>query len=184
MYKSIFMGTLFKKLKITAQKLTLIFILFLVFLNSCGIYKYTDQRNEPTTGIEKARKSVREGKGVSVKNILGNKNTNYEFSTSNPLWRATLDTLDFIPLSTVDYSGGLIISDWYNQSESTESLKIEIRFLSNEIQTNSLKVRVFKKNCDKLNNNCSTQILKSRIEEELTKKILRKAALLKQETKK
>ncbi len=30
------------------------------------------------------------------------------------LWRASLEILDFIPLTTVDYSGGIIITDWYN----------------------------------------------------------------------
>ena len=70
-----------------------------------------------------------------------NKATNYQFSTSNPLWRASLELIDFIPLSTVDYSGGIIITDWYSDSSSSnESIKITIRFLSNEIQTNSLKI--------------------------------------------
>ena len=64
---------------------------------------------------ERARKNIREGKGLSLGN-LGKKKTTYEFSTSNPMWRASLETLDFIPLSTVDYSGGMIITDWYTDN--------------------------------------------------------------------
>ena len=57
--------------------------------------------------------------------------TNYEFSTSNPMWRASLETLDFLPLTTVDYSGGMIITDWYSDNNSqSESIKISVRFLS------------------------------------------------------
>lgn len=171
--------------KISAKiKSLLIFVLIAIIFNSCGIYRYTDQRGQPTTAIEKARKNVEEGKAISMKGLLGTKSTNYEFSTSNPLWRASLDVLDFIPLSTVDYSGGVIISDWYSDSNSkNESIKIEIRFLSNEVRTNSIKVRVFKKNCN-INLNCNTQLIDSKIKEELTKSILSKAALLEKEIKK
>ena len=57
--------------------------------------------------------------------------TNYEFSTSNPMWRASLEVLDFLPLATVDYSGGVIISDWYTDNDPNEALKITVRFLDN-----------------------------------------------------
>ena len=59
----------------------------------------------------------------------GNKSTNYEFSTSNPLWRATFDVIDFMPLVTVDYSGGMIITDWYTDSNTTnDSLNLQLGF--------------------------------------------------------
>ena len=160
-----------------------IFILFTVLLNSCGFFKYTDQRGLPSSGIERARKNVEEGKGIGIKGLVGKGGTNYEFSTSNPLWRATLDSIDFMPLSTIDYSGGVIISDWYNdQNNSKESLKIIIRFLSNEIQSNSLKIQVFKKNCA-LDLNCSIQQIKSPITQELAKVIISKAAVIDKEAK-
>ena len=64
------------------------------------------------------------------------------------MWRATLEILDFLPLSTVDYSGGVIISDWYSdQSNQNDSIKISVRFLSNEIQSNSLNIIVHKRSC-------------------------------------
>jgi hypothetical protein len=164
-------------------------LLVLMTLASCGvtekvknIYKPVDLRKEPLDPDEKAKKNIREGRGISLGNI-GNKSTNYEFSTSNPLWRAALDSLDFIPLTTVDYSGGLIISDWYTDKlNSKESIKITVRFMSNEIQANSLKIQVFQKICS-IDFNCTSQQIKSSITQELAKVILSKAALLDKESK-
>ena len=85
--------------------------------------------------------------------------TNFEFSTSNPMWRASLETLDFLPLQTVDYSGGVIISDWYSENTNkNESLKITIRFLSNEIRSDSIKIIVHKKNVT-YQSNCNISLL-------------------------
>ena len=86
--------------------------------------------------------------------------TNYEFSTSNPMWRASLEILDFLPLSTVDYSGGMIITDWYSESNSDESIKITIRFLSNEVRSDNLKIIVHKKKMCECNKLCSNSIRK------------------------
>ncbi len=99
------------------------------------------------------------------------------------MWRATLETLDFLPLSNVDYSGGMIITDWYNDSKTkNDSIKITVRFLSNEIQSNSLKIIIHKKECT-ANNNCTVKKIESKIEEELTRTILSKAAFIKKEIK-
>ena len=95
-------------------KISIIFSCFLI-LSECGIYKPVDTRKTPISGKERARKNVEEGRGISLKGLAtGRGKTTYQFSTSNPMWRATLDILDFLPLSTVDYSGGVIISDWYS----------------------------------------------------------------------
>ena len=158
-------------------------IALLFFAFSCGIYKKVDTRQVPVSADERARKNVQEGRGVSIKNVLGNRSTNYEFSTSNPMWRATLDTLDFIPLTTVDYSGGILITDWYSVTSSDrESIKITIRFLSNEVRSDSLKIVVHKKTCDK-QNLCKTDIIDSKIKEELIAQILSKASLLEKQKK-
>lgn len=158
-----------------------IVLLFLVF--SCGIYKKVDTRQVPVSAEERARKNIQEGKGISLKNVLGNRSTNYEFSTSNPMWRATLDTLDFIPLTTVDYSGGVLITEWYSVASSDrESIKITIRFLSNEVRSDSLKIVVHKKTCDK-QNLCKTDIVDSKIKEELIAQILSKATFLEKQKK-
>ncbi len=134
---------------------------------------------------EKRRKNIEEGRGVSLKGIMGNRggSTNYEFSSSNPMWRASLETLDFLPLITVDYSGGVIITDWYSDNSGSDSIKITIRFLSNDIRSDSLKIIVHKKIC-KTSSNCTTNISQSNlIKDELRSTILRKAALLEKSDK-
>ena len=113
---------------------------------SCGGFQKVDTRKVPISGPERAKKNVRKDEVFLLVNDLNRGSTNYEFSTSNPMWRATLDILDFLPLSTVDYSGGVIISDWYtDNSNKNQALKITVRFLSNTVQTNSLKVTVHRK---------------------------------------
>ena len=104
--------------------------------------------------------------------------------SSNPMWRASLETLDFLPLTTVDYSGGVIITDWYSDNNSSkESIKISLRFLSNDIRSESLKVIVHQKICS-ANLNCRVVLLSNtKIKEELHTTILRKAALLEKESK-
>ena len=98
------------------------------------------------------------------------------------MWRASLETLDFLPLTVVDYSGGVIITDWYGENQN-ESLKITLRFLSNEIRTDSLRITVHQKSCS-INSNCKIKILKSKIEEELIVSIIKKAAILEKDSKK
>ena len=116
--------------------------------------------------------------------MIGKRGGSFEFSSSNPMWRASLEVLDFLPLSTVDYSGGMIVSDWYTGDNSNESIKISIRFLSNEVRSDSLKIIVHKKNCSE-NQSCKTKLLdNSKISKELRVTILKKAAQLEKETKK
>ena len=151
---------------------------------SCGGFKKVDTRKVPISGPERAKKNIAEGRGVSIGKALGNRNTNYEFSTSNPMWRATLDILDFLPLSTVDYSGGVIISDWYtDNSNKDQALKVTVRFLSNTVQSNSIKVTVHRKKCS-VNQTCNVELFKSRIQEELIGSILEEAAILEKQQKK
>ncbi len=160
----------------------ILFIPLFLMLSNCN----KNVQNAGITAEEKRRKNIEEGRGVSLKGIMGNRggSTNYEFSSSNPMWRATLETLDFLPLITVDYSGGVIITDWYSDNSESDSIKITIRFLSNEIRSDSLKVIVHKKVC-KTSSNCTVNISQSNIiKDELRSTILRKAALLEKSDKK
>ena len=158
-------------------------IIAIMALNSCKALKpkWVDTRNVPTDARERARKNIEEGRGVTF-GSLGNKKTTYQFSSSNPMWRASLEVLDFIPLTTVDYSGGVIITDWYNDNAGNDAIKVTVRFLSNEVRTNSIKVVVHKKTCDN-NQNCATNKIDSKIEEELVVSILKLAAKFKKEKK-
>ena len=166
------------------SKLILSFFVFIFAFTSCGS-KFGDARKTPTNALERARKNVEEGRGASIGGMLGNRGgTNYEFSSSNPMWRATLETLDFLPLSTVDYSGGTVITDWYSENNSNESIKITVRFLSNEVRSDNLKIIVHKKKCS-APSNCTTSLLKgNKIESELISTIVQKAALLERADKK
>ena len=164
-----------------------IIVPLILILTSCEALKYkkVDTREVPIKGADRARKNVDEGGGVSLKNVLNRGGgTNFEFSSSNPMWRASLEILDFLPLSTVDYSGGMIVSDWYTGDSSEEAIKISIRFLSNEIRSDSLKIVVHKKKCSQ-NQTCKTQLLNnSKISQELRVTILKKAAELEKQKKK
>ena len=158
----------------------------ILILTSCEALKYkkVDTREVPIKGSDRARKNIEEGGGVSLKKVLNRRGgTNFEFSSSNPMWRASLEILDFLPLSTVDYSGGMIVSDWYTGDSVNESIKISIRFLSNEIRSDSLKIIVHKKKCAS-NQTCQTKLLNnSKISQELRSTILTKAAELEKESK-
>ena len=158
-------------------------IIAIIALNSCKALKpkWVDTRKIPTDARERAKKNIEEGRGVTL-GSLGNRKTTYQFSSSNPMWRASLEVLDFIPLTTVDYSGGVIITDWYNDNAGNDAIKVTVRFLSNEVRTNSLKVVVHKKTCDN-NQNCATNKIDSKIEEELVTSILKLAAKFEKETK-
>ena len=159
---------------------------FIATLSSCSGFKKVDQRERPGTPEERRRQAVDEGRGIGLGKIARRGKTTYEFSTSNPMWRATLETLDFLPLSTVDYSGGAIITDWYsdNSSSNADYIKITIRFLSNEIRSDSLKIVTHKKTCSS-SNNCKTTLLSnnSKINSELRSVRLRKASLLEKDKK-
>ena len=164
---------------------------FLMFFltTSCAIPEFAKpskvSKDLPVNAKERARKNVEEGRGANLKTIIGGSNsTNYEFSTSNPLWRASLEIIDFIPLTTVDYSGGVIITDWYSKGDNNnEAIKITVRFLSNQVRSDSLKIIVHNKTC-KTNQNCIINEIESNIETELRQSILRKASLLEQDSKK
>ena len=154
-----------------------------LLLTSCGGFKYSSARDNPTKGPDRARKNIEEGRGIAIGDALKRGGTTYQFSTSNPMWRASLEVLDFLPLTTVDYSGGMIITDWYSENSQNDSIKISVRFLSNEIASENLKILVHKKTCSQ-DNICKTSLLQNdKISQELLTTIIKKAALLEKETK-
>lgn len=115
-------------------------------------------------------------------NEVGKGGTNFEFASSNELWRASLDTIDFMPLTTANYSGGIIVTDWYSDNETlNESLKVTIRFLTNEIRSDAIDLKVFYRKCKNLNN-CIITEKKGNLVNELKKEILKKATSYKKIT--
>ena len=155
----------------------LVFICILPFLlNSCA--NRGDARKSPPDPKLRVKRNMEQGKGFRLMDgIKKGGSTNYQFASSNELWRASLDVIDFMPLSSVNYSGGIIITDWYSNNENgNESVKISIRFLTNEIRSDALNIKVFKKVC-KVNNNCKISESSEKLIKELKKKILKTAKI-------
>ena len=162
--------------------LILLSILFLSSLTQCGLYRKTDSRKIPVNSKERVAKNVEEGRRIKFGDLANTGSGKFEFATSNEMWRATIDILDFVPLSNADYGGGIIITDWYNNSDkNNSSIKIMVQFLSNEVRVDGFKVVVYDKNCQIIDgfNNCKTQINEGKISEEIKAAILKKAATLK-----
>ena len=160
-------------------KFLLIFTLF-SFITNCGIYRKVDTRKIPVNATDRAEKNIQEGKGFRLFDSNKNRGGSFEFATSNALWRASLDLMNFTPLSNVDYSGGIIITEWFNDGESKDSLKITIRFLSTEIRSDALEIQLHKKNCS-IEQNCKIVKMESNLSNEIKAEILKKAALIKEE---
>jgi len=160
----------------------LVGIIVLNLLNSCGIYAPSDARKVSPNSKERVKKNLEEGKGLSMKKLMsGQGGTNYQFASSNPMWRATLEILDFLPLANVDYSGGIITTDWYNEGTSSdESIKITVRFLTNEIRSDGIRIIVHKKRCN-IQQKCTVKKISSALEQELQVAILKKAVLFEKE---
>ena len=153
-------------------------IIILGFLSSCGLYAPSDARTVSPSSKERVKKNLEEGKGISFGKMMdGGSGGNYQFASSNPMWRATLEILDFLPLANVDYSGGIITTDWYSEGTSLdESIKITVRFLTNEIRSDGIRIIVHKKRCD-IQQQCSIKKISSTLEQELQVAILKKATI-------
>ena len=173
---------------ISSKSLKIIFTLLLTItlLNSCGSkLPGADARKYPTDPELRVKQNLSEGRGFRLsENFLGNSRGGvFEFASSNELWRASLDTIDFMPLASVNYSGGIIITDWYStESNTNESIKISIRFLSNEVRADALKIKVFNKKCVELSN-CVISEKTGNIAPELKGKILKTATIYKNKNK-
>ena len=157
---------------------SLIIILTLSLLNSCNIYKRSDIKDNPVNVNERVKRNIQEGKGIRFGRGV-TRGGDFDFASSNPLWRGAIDVMDFVPLTNASYSGGIIITEWFsseNNSEKNSELKISIQFMTNEIRADAIKVLVFEKSCVQINN-CQTKKIKSKLEGELKLAILKKAAL-------
>tara|TARA_B100000965_G_scaffold387854_1_gene391718 strand:- start:6046 stop:6603 length:558 start_codon:yes stop_codon:yes gene_type:complete len=153
----------------------------LITLNSCS---KTDARKVSPDPRERVKKNLEEGRGFRLMDNVGGKGKggDFMFASANELWRASLDTIDFMPLASVNYSGGIIVTDWYSDGGSDESLKISIRFLTNEIRSDALDIKIFYKKCKDIIN-CKITEKSGSLVTELKKKILSKATIYRKENK-
>ena len=170
----------FKFISFVGKKISFFLILLFVFLSQCGIYQYSDSRKVSGNAKERVKQNMEQGKGISFGQV-GNRSGEFDFASSNEMWRATLEIVDFMPLTSADYGGGIIITDWYNDNtEDNSSIKIMVRFLSNEVRADGIEVTVYKKNCKSFQDsgNCSTSV-QNDMSNEIKLAILKKAALFK-----
>ena len=156
------------------------YLLLISLVSGCGkgFFKKVDSRKVPVNVNERAERNIQEGRGFRLSS-LGNKSGVFDFATSNEMWRAAIDVLDFVPLLNADYGGGIIITDWYSENqEKNESIKISVQFLSNEIRSDALEVKIYNKKCGD-DQNCVTSKISSELNSEIKLAILKKAALIK-----
>ena len=150
-----------------------IFLVILFFLPGSVTYS-----NEDITSIlsENINENITRG-GATIGDFSINENFTKVSKKDIPF--ATLDILEFAPLSNVDYGGGIIITDWYSSDSNIDkSIKISIQFLSDEIRADGLVVKIYQKNCIS-NSNCSVKLTETDLNQEIKLAILKKAALIK-----
>ncbi len=157
-------------------------LLILTSLNSCGLYKRSDVKDNPVNADERVRKNIQEGRGIRF-GKGATRGGDFDFASSNPLWRASIEIFDFVPLTNASYSGGIIITEWFSAEnkdlESSRDLKITVKFLTNEIRADAVDITIFEKVCK--NQNCSTNKIQSKLEKEIKLAILKKATLMEKE---
>ena len=154
--------------------------LFLVACN--GKFPGADARKFPADPKKKVEQNLKEGKGITFNDVFKQGGGKFDFASSNPLWRASLDVISFMPLISANYSGGIIITDWYSdQSQTGESIKITIRFLTNEIRSDSLEIKIFTRRCIDNLINCKVLETNKVLVSEIQKQILKKAAVYEKE---
>ena len=172
------------------SKLISFSIITIMVLSSCGGkipgIPGADARKFPADPKQRVKKNLEEGRGFTLNKAFGNgkRGGTFDFASSNEVWRASLDVIDFMPLTSVNYSGGIIITDWYSDgNNSNESIKISIRFLTNEIRSDALDVKIFTRKCLENFMNCKVMETDRILMNELKKEILKKAAIYAQEKK-
>tara|TARA_Y100000768_G_C23792194_1_gene593132 strand:- start:32 stop:601 length:570 start_codon:yes stop_codon:yes gene_type:complete len=154
-------------------------------------FRWTDARETPVNAKERVQKNLEEGRGISFGIGKGSGSGGvFDFASSNELWRASIEILDFVSLTNASYSGGIIITDWFSGTKpktnnQSRELKITVRFLSNEIRADGIDVSIHERLCTlDEEKKCKIEKINSEISMEIKLAILKKAALLKKESTK
>ena len=158
--------------------------IIIISLSSCGsnIFRRADVKDTPINVNDRVKKNVEEGRGIRF-GKSGTQGGVFDFASSNELWRASMEVLDFVPFTNASYSGGILITEWFdggsnNNPENKRDLKITVRFLTNEIRSDALSISIHEKTCETNLNSCSVKKISSDLENEIKIAILKKAAFL------
>jgi hypothetical protein len=173
-------------IKYKTRNIVVFLAIISLFLTGCNGKKFpgADARKFPADPAKRIEQNLKEGRGFKLSEMNKNKGGVFDFASSNGLWRASLDVIDFMPLSSVNYSGGIIITDWYSENNNpNESIKISIRFMTNELSSDALNIKVFNRKCSNNLLNCKFTETSGVLVVELKKEILKKAALYQKQNK-
>lgn len=173
-------------MNIKTSKITIFLAIIALFLSGCnGKLPGGDARKSPADPKKRVEKNLAEGRGFKLNDAFKKERGGvFDFASSNNLWRASLDVIDFMPLVSVNYSGGIIITDWYSENtNSNESIKISIRFTTNEIRSDALNIKVFNRKCSNNLLNCKIKETEGVLVSELKKEILKTATKYKNQDK-
>mgnify|MGYP006150652389 CR=1 FL=1 len=162
----------------------LIIISLLFYLSGCGrnIFKRSDVSDNPVNVKDRVKKNVEEGRGIRFGKGKSQGGV-FDFASSNELWRASIEVLDFVPFTNASYSGGILITEWFdggseNNSIKNRDLKITVRFLTNEIRSDALDINIHERLCNNNSTDCSVKKISSKLENEIKIAILKRAAFL------
>ena len=158
------------------KKFLLLFLIISLSLSGCGIYKRSDIKDNPGNVEERVQRNIEEGRGIRFGNRGGASGGVFDFASSNEMWRASIEILDFVSFTNASYSGGIIITDWFSNNKDKKEIKITVRFLSNEIRAEGIEITIHERICEQNNTNCKITKKKSKLETEIKIAILRKAA--------
>ena len=164
------------------KKILIYLIAFILPLNGCGqnIFKRADVKDTPVNVNERVKKNIEEGRGIRFGKGKGQGGT-FDFASSNELWRASIEVLDFVPFTNASYSGGILITEWFDGNtteQNNRNLKITVRFLTNEIRSDALDISIHEKICVSNSFDCSVSKIESKLENDIKIAILKRAAFL------
>ena len=165
------------------KKYFIYLILLLLTFSGCSnkIFKRADVKDTPINVNDRVKKNIEEGRGIRFGKGSSSGGT-FDFASSNELWRASMDVLDFVPFSNASYSGGILITEWFdgnsNDKNEKRDLKITVRFLTNEIRSDALDISIHERKCQSNGTSCSVNKIKSELEPQIGLAILKRAAIL------
>ena len=165
------------------KKYFIYLILLLLTFSGCSnnIFRRADVKDTPVNVNDRVKKNIEEGRGIRF-GKGSSKGGTFDFASSNELWRASMDVLDFVPFSNASYSGGILITEWFdgnsNDKNEKRDLKITVRFLTNEIRSDALDISIHERKCQSNGTSCSVNKIKSELEPQIGLAILKRAAIL------